>query len=66
LSRLASRTTGLDEYPPRLASAHLNLKLSRLSWSKVDGAVALAMGVGVAQTEGARSIYEERPAFLFV
>jgi hypothetical protein len=40
--------------------------LSRLSWSKVDGAVALAMGVGVAQTEGARSIYEERPAFLFV
>jgi phage terminase large subunit-like protein len=33
---------------------------------KVDGAVALAMAVGVAQTEGARSIYEERPAFLFV
>jgi phage terminase large subunit-like protein len=33
---------------------------------KVDGAVALAMAIGVAQTEGARSVYEERPSFLTI
>jgi phage terminase large subunit-like protein len=36
------------------------------SKEKIDGAVALAMAVGVAQTEGARSVYEERPSFLMV
>jgi phage terminase large subunit-like protein len=36
------------------------------SKEKVDGGVALVMAVGVAQTEGARSIYEERPEFLVV
>jgi phage terminase large subunit-like protein len=36
------------------------------SREKVDGAVALAMAVGVAQTEGARSVYEERPSFLVI
>jgi hypothetical protein len=33
---------------------------------KIDGAVALAMAVGVAQTAGARSIYEARPSFLTI
>jgi phage terminase large subunit-like protein len=33
---------------------------------KVDGAVALPMAIGVAQTEGARSVYEERPSFLTI
>jgi phage terminase large subunit-like protein len=34
---------------------------------KVDGAVALAMAVGVAQTENAGpSVYEQRPSFLYV
>ena len=33
---------------------------------KVDGAVALAMAVGVAATAPAGSIYQKRPSFLFV
>jgi phage terminase large subunit-like protein len=36
------------------------------SREKIDGAVALAMAVGVAQTEGSRSVYESRPSFLWI
>jgi phage terminase large subunit-like protein len=36
------------------------------SSEKIDGAVALAMAVGVAQTEGSRSVYESRPCFLWI
>jgi phage terminase large subunit-like protein len=44
-----------------------NIKITKSkSKEKVDGAVAMAMAVGVAQTEGARSIYEERGSFLWI
>jgi phage terminase large subunit-like protein len=45
-----------------------NIKIDRAkAREKVDGAVALAMAVGVAQTENAgQSIYETRPSFLYV
>jgi phage terminase large subunit-like protein len=44
-----------------------NIKIDKeRAREKVDGAVALAMAIGVAQTEGARSVYEERPSFLMV
>jgi hypothetical protein len=45
-----------------------NVKISKArSREKVDGAVALAMAVGVAATEGRHtSVYAERPSFLFV
>ena len=39
----------------------------QLRREKIDGAVALAMAVGVAATEGRHtSVYAERPSFLFV
>jgi phage terminase large subunit-like protein len=44
-----------------------NIKITKSkSKEKVDGAVALAMAIGVAQSEGSRMIYEERPSFLMV
>ena len=44
-----------------------NIKPSKAkSKDKIDGAVALAMAIGVAQTEGSRMVYEERPSFLMV
>jgi phage terminase large subunit-like protein len=45
-----------------------NVKISKArSRDKVDGAVALAMAVGVASTEGRHtSVYAERPSFLVV
>jgi phage terminase large subunit-like protein len=45
-----------------------NVKIDRArAREKVDAAVALAMAIGVAETEGrSTSVYEERPAFLFV
>jgi phage terminase large subunit-like protein len=45
-----------------------NVKPSKArSREKIDGAVALAMAVGVAATEGRHtSVYAERPSFLFV
>jgi phage terminase large subunit-like protein len=44
-----------------------NVKIDRAkAKEKVDGAVALAMAVGVAATAPAGSIYQERPSFLFV
>jgi phage terminase large subunit-like protein len=44
-----------------------NVKPDRArSREKIDGAVALIMSVGIAQTEGARSVYEERPSFLVI
>ena len=45
-----------------------NVKISKArSRDKVDGAVALAMAVGVAATEGhSRSVYEERPSFVVI
>ena len=44
-----------------------NIKVGKSkSREKVDGAVALAMAIGVAQTEGSRSVYEERPSFLTI
>jgi phage terminase large subunit-like protein len=45
-----------------------NIKIDRAkAREKVDGAVALAMAIGVADSQGrATSVYEERPSFLFV
>jgi phage terminase large subunit-like protein len=44
-----------------------NIKITKSkSKQKVDGAIALAMAIGAAQTEGACSIYEARPSFLMV
>jgi phage terminase large subunit-like protein len=44
-----------------------NVKITKAkSREKVDGATALAMAVGVAQTEGSRSVYESRPSFLWI
>jgi phage terminase large subunit-like protein len=44
-----------------------NIKIDRAkAREKVDGAVALAMAVGVASASPAGSVYEERPSFLFV
>jgi phage terminase large subunit-like protein len=45
-----------------------NVKIDRAkAKEKVDGAVALAMAIGVADSQGrATSVYEERPSFLFV
>jgi phage terminase large subunit-like protein len=44
-----------------------NIKITKSkSREKVDGAVALAMAIGVAQTEGPHSVYETRPSFLWV
>jgi phage terminase large subunit-like protein len=45
-----------------------NQKIDRArAKEKVDGAVALAMAIGVGETEGrTSSVYEERPSFLFV
>jgi phage terminase large subunit-like protein len=36
------------------------------SKERIDGTVALIMSVGIAQTEGVRSVYEERPSFLML
>jgi phage terminase large subunit-like protein len=42
-----------------------NIKITKSkSRDKVDGADALAKAIGVAQTEGSRMIYEERPSFI--
>ena len=44
-----------------------NIKISKArSREKVDGAVSLAMALAVAQTGGARSVYEPRPSFLTI
>jgi phage terminase large subunit-like protein len=44
-----------------------NVKITKAkSRERVDGATALAMAVGVAQTEGSRSVYESRPSFLWI
>jgi phage terminase large subunit-like protein len=45
-----------------------NVKPSKArSREKIDGAVALAMAVGVAATEGRHtSVYAERPSFLTI
>jgi phage terminase large subunit-like protein len=45
-----------------------NVKIDRArAREKVDGVVALAMGIGVGETEGrSSSVYAERPSFLFV
>jgi phage terminase large subunit-like protein len=50
------------------ADAAGNIKIDRArAREKVDGAVALAMAIGTAETEGrSTSVYAERPSFLFV